>query len=130
MVHEKKKGILRDTDIQDLLVWKEAGVDVATHNLAAQNSGALTDLFGVHLHLTHSIFSIPKGIWTLSDSYSNQVHEPCIALQFSAAHLLHTSSPSSGRWKNWMEHLILWMFGRKLNFRRCCMSSIAYSVIH
>ena len=43
IVHERgKDGILRDTDIHDLLVWKvrtTLRLDVATHNLAAQEPG-------------------------------------------------------------------------------------------
>lgn len=46
--------------------------------------------------------TITKGAWTLSDS---QPGEPCTAFQFSSGHLVHTSSPASERWKEWVKQL-------------------------
>ena len=67
-----------------------------THEFVLFNEG------GVTKHGEHDDFEIPQGAWTLSDSESLG---PCSAFRFSKGHLIYTSSPASGRWKEWAKQL-------------------------
>jgi hypothetical protein len=48
---------------------------------------------------------IPKGAWTLSDSSGAEQLKPCAAFKYSKAHIVHTSSPASHRWKEWVKQI-------------------------
>jgi response regulator RpfG family c-di-GMP phosphodiesterase len=59
------------------------------------------------MYKTNSIYAsvIPEGAWTLSDSFGEAQLEPCAAFKHSKAHIVHTSSPASSRWKEWVKQL-------------------------
>ena len=65
----------------------------------------LFDSRGAHIYKTDSIdaSAIPEGAWALSDS-GDQL-EPCAAFRHSDAHIVHTSSPTSHRWKEWVKQM-------------------------
>ncbi|KAF8519742.1 hypothetical protein BU17DRAFT_47470 [Hysterangium stoloniferum] len=66
----------------------------------------LFSMNGVSVHSGKTSFAdyIPKGAWALSDSWG-EVLWPCSAFQSPRAHVIHTSSPSSHRWKDWVKRL-------------------------
>ncbi|KAF8698554.1 hypothetical protein AX14_001093 [Amanita brunnescens Koide BX004] len=68
-----------------------------------QNESALFRQDGVTLHSTYNGCA-PKGTWALSDSSGGQ-HGLNPAFQHLAVHVIHMSSPSSSRQKNWVKHL-------------------------
>ncbi|KAF8522428.1 hypothetical protein BU17DRAFT_44645 [Hysterangium stoloniferum] len=53
----------------------------------------------------YSADDIPKGAWALSDSSDELQLGPCGAFQSTRVHVIHTSSPSSRRWKDWVKRL-------------------------
>ncbi|KIL65156.1 hypothetical protein M378DRAFT_178504 [Amanita muscaria Koide BX008] len=59
---------------------------------------------GVTLHLTTDS-RVLKGTWALSDSDASGRRGLCMAFQQPKFHVIHTSSPSSSRWKNWVKRL-------------------------
>ncbi|KAF8509069.1 hypothetical protein BU17DRAFT_99245 [Hysterangium stoloniferum] len=66
----------------------------------------LFSMNGVSLHSgkASSAYDIPKGAWALSDSWG-ELLGPCNAFRTPRAHVIHTSSPSSRRWKEWKKQL-------------------------
>ncbi len=67
----------------------------------------LFDNHGARIYKTDSTYAsaIPKGAWTLSDSSGAEQLEPCAAFKYSKAHIVHTSSPASHRWKEWVKQI-------------------------
>ncbi|KAF8520015.1 hypothetical protein BU17DRAFT_47299 [Hysterangium stoloniferum] len=82
---EEQEPVALQIDPNEFVLFKEGGV--------SRHSGG-----------TYSANVIPKGAWTLSDSWGQQL-EPCNAFQSPRAHVIHTSSPSSRRWKDWVKRL-------------------------
>ncbi|KAK2459274.1 hypothetical protein APHAL10511_008695, partial [Amanita phalloides] len=63
---------------------------------------------GVTLHSTSRKTSrkyVSEGTWALSDSDASNRSGLCMAFQQPTFHVIHTSSPSSPRWKNWVKRL-------------------------
>ncbi|CAA7264998.1 unnamed protein product [Cyclocybe aegerita] len=58
---------------------------------------------GVSIHSSES-GRVPTGAWALSDS-SDGHRGLCSAFQKPFAHVIHTSSPASSRWKDWVKRL-------------------------
>ncbi|KAF8351822.1 hypothetical protein F5887DRAFT_932526 [Amanita rubescens] len=61
---------------------------------------ALFNQDGVTLHSTTTYSHVPERTWALSDSNVSDRRGLCMAFQQPAFHIIHTSSPSSSRWKN------------------------------
>ena len=62
---------------------------------------------GVTLHDSSSRNNhVPKDTWALSDAdTSPERNQICFAFLQSEFHIIHTSSPSSSRWKSWVKRV-------------------------
>ena len=90
-------------------------ISPATPSLSVDsNSGNLSPSRAMSMNLSswtktaihqHAKKTLRKGIWVLSDCSNERQLGPCSAFLYSAAHILHVSSPSSDRRKRWAKKL-------------------------